>query len=162
MPSPRYAPPKFHQIPVGRSPVKKWITESVDYTAPHSACSESVSRRGRASGSSPHTCRPNFMTIGSLEPEICRFKVDILVNGVSGHNGILDCIPMKHRCLDNVSVDGNAFREDLSLPCAGIPAPPTWTVAQCDAAPQGLRCHICLELWHVQCRTEPQECLFKA
>ena len=87
MPSPRYAPPKFHQIPVGRSPVKKWITESVDYTAPHSACSESVSRRCRASDSSPRTCRPNFMTIGSLEPEICRFKVDVLVNGVCGHNG---------------------------------------------------------------------------
>jgi hypothetical protein len=82
------------------------------------------------------------MRIGSLEPEICRFKVDVLVNGIRGYNGTLDCIPMKHRRLDNVSVDGNAFREDRSLPSAGIPAHPTLTVAQCDAAPQGLRCHI--------------------
>jgi hypothetical protein len=82
----------------------------------HSACSESVPCRGRASGSSSHTCHPNFMRIGPLEPEIWRLKFDVL-----GYEGTLDYKPRRHRRrLDHVAVDCEALRDNHSPPSTEI------------------------------------------
>jgi hypothetical protein len=42
-------------------------------------CRVAVARRARRHIRAD-TCRPNFMRISSLEPEICPFKVNVLVN----------------------------------------------------------------------------------